>query len=96
VTVKPFTVVDYDAWNRGYMPPSEHVLIDKLAYRGARVQLSTPISREHQIWVVIEGPPLNNKQRKQLRDMVNFWFEDEPEGATKGAEAPPTDTGSVT
>jgi hypothetical protein len=28
------TPVDYDAWNRGYMPPSEHVLIDKLAYRG--------------------------------------------------------------
>jgi hypothetical protein len=54
---KPSTVVDYEAWNRGYMPPSEHVLIDKLSYRGARVQLSTPVSREHQIWVVIEGPP---------------------------------------
>jgi hypothetical protein len=61
------------------MPPSEHVLIDKLAFRGARVQLSTPIGREHQIWVVIEGPPLTNKQRKMLRDMVNLWFEDEPD-----------------
>ena len=76
---RPATVVDYEAWNRGYMPPSEHVLIDKLAYRGARVQLSTPISHKHQIWVVIDGPPLTNKQRKAIRDMVNLWFEDEPE-----------------
>lgn len=76
---KPATVVDYEAWNRGYMPPSEHVLIDKLSYRGARVQLSTPVSREHQIWVVMEGPPLTNKQRKMIREMVNLWFEDEPE-----------------
>jgi hypothetical protein len=28
------SVVDYDAWRKGYMPPSEHILIDKLAYRG--------------------------------------------------------------
>jgi len=91
------SVVDYEAWGRGYMPPSEHVLIDKLAYRGARVQLSTPISREHQIWVVIDGPPLTNKQRKAMRDMVNLWLEDEPEEPAKAAdEAPPTDTGSVT
>lgn len=75
------SVVDYDAWNKGYMPPSEHVLVDKLSYRGARVQLSTPISREHQMWVVVEGPPLSNKQRKAIRDMVNLWFEDEPEPA---------------
>jgi hypothetical protein len=61
------------------MPPSEHVLIDKLAYRGARVHLSTPISREHQIWVVVEGPAMTNKQRKAVRDMVNIWFEDDAE-----------------
>lgn len=92
---KPETVVDYEAWNRGYMPPSEHVLIDKLAYRGARVQLSTAVGREHQIWIVIEGPPLTNKQRKMLRDMVNLWFEDEPEQPSASPETP-TDTGSVT
>lgn len=90
------SVVDYEAWGRGYMPPSEHVLIDKLAYRGARVQISTPISREHQIWIVIEGPLLTNKQRKNLREMVNLWFEDEPEESVKAADTPPTDTGSVT
>lgn len=76
---KPVSVVDYDAWGRGYMPPSEHILIDKLSYRGARVQISTPISREHQIWVVVEGPPMTNKQRKAIREMVNLWFKDEPE-----------------
>lgn len=90
MNTKPATVVDYDAWNRGYMPPSEHVLIDKLSYRGARVQISTPISREHQIWVVVEGPPLNNKQRKAIRDMVNLWFEDEPnEQLGTGSESAP-------
>jgi hypothetical protein len=86
---KPETVVDYEAWNRGYMPPSEHVLIDKLSYRGARVHLSTPISREHQIWIVIDGPPLTNKQRKHLREMVNLWFEDEPEQLGTGSESAP-------
>ena len=90
------SVVDYEAWGKGYMPPSEHILIDKLAYRGARVQLSTIVGREHQMWVVIEGPPLTNKQRKAMREMVNLWFEDEPEEPAKVAEAPPTDTGSVT
>jgi type IV secretory pathway protease TraF len=91
---RPQTVVDYDAWKRGYMPPSENILIDKLAYRGARVQLSTPISREHQIWIEVDGPTLTNKQRKAIRDMANLWFEDEPELATTTPD--PTDTGSVT
>jgi hypothetical protein len=75
------TPVDYDAWNRGYMPPSEHVLIDKLAYRGARVVLSTPLGRDRQMWVVLEGPSLTNKERKHLREMVNLMFEDEDEPA---------------
>ncbi|WGR74356.1 MULTISPECIES: hypothetical protein [unclassified Bradyrhizobium] len=90
MTNRPLSVVDYDAWNRGYMPPSEHVLIDKLAYRGARVHLSTPISREHQIWIVIDGPALTNKQRKAIRDMVNLWFEDEEtEQLGTGSESAP-------
>lgn len=90
------SVVDYAAWDKGYMPPSEHILIDKLAYRGARVQLSTPISREHQIWVVVEGPPMNREQRKKILEIMNIWFEDEPELATTSKETPPTDTASVT
>ena len=92
---KPATVVDYEAWNRGYMPPSEHVLIDKLSYRGARVHLSTPISKDHQIWVVIEGPPLTNKQRKKILEVMKIWFDDESE-EPEAAEPPPTDTRSET
>lgn len=75
---RPETVVDYDAWNKGYMPPSEHILIDKLAYRGARVILSTALSREHQMWFVVEGPPMTNRQRKMLRSIMEIWFDDEP------------------
>ena len=74
------TVVDYDAWDKGYMPPSEHILIDKLAYRGARVALSTWLGGDAQLWVVIEGAkPLTNRQRKLLREMMAMWFEDEQE-----------------
>lgn len=73
------TVVDYAAWEKGYMPPSEHILIDELSYRGARVVLSTSLSREHTMWFVVKGPPLTNKQRKMLRDIMAIWFDDEPE-----------------
>lgn len=81
--------VDYDAWDRGYMPPSEHVLIDKLAFRGAKVHLSTPISRQHQIWVVVEGPAMTNKQRKAVREVMNLWFEDDPDLATPCGDMSP-------
>lgn len=81
--------VDYDAWNRGYMPPSEHVLIDKLAFRGAKVHLSTPISRLHQIWVVIEGPAMTNAQRKAVREVMNLWFEDDPDLTTQRGDMSP-------
>lgn len=47
-------VVDYDAWRRGYMPPSEHVLIDKLAHRGARVKFSAHVT-DTEWWIVSNG-----------------------------------------
>jgi hypothetical protein len=46
--------VDYDAWNRGYMPPSEHILIDALAYRGARVVMSQS-TQNAEVWLVVKG-----------------------------------------
>lgn len=52
---KPNSVVDYDAWKRGYMPPSEHVLIDELSYRGATVNLSSNWGDELGFWVVAKG-----------------------------------------
>lgn len=86
------SVVDYDAWEKGYMPPSEHILIDKLSYRGARVVLSTWLGGDGQVWVVLEGKPLTNKQRKILRDMVALFLGDEdetPQTPLKPAEDEP-------
>ncbi len=37
------SVVNYDAWNKGYRPPSEHELIHALSYEGARVKASSHI-----------------------------------------------------
>jgi hypothetical protein len=31
--------VNYKAWQEGYMPPSEHLLIDALSFRGAKVAI---------------------------------------------------------
>ena len=66
------TVVDYDAWKRGYMPPSEHVLIDQLAYRGARVMMSSDFGDHGAIWIVMRD--INNltpAARKALREIVS-------------------------
>jgi hypothetical protein len=50
------SVVDYDAWNRGYMPPTEHVLIDQLSYRGARVVTMSDWGEQGAWWLVCRGP----------------------------------------
>jgi len=72
------SVVDYDAWEKGYMPPSEHVLIDKLSYRGARVVMSTWLGGDQQLWVVLEGDkPLTQKQRRLMLEMMKIWFDDD-------------------
>lgn len=65
----PIGVVDYDAWRRGYIPPSEHVLIDKLAFRGAKVVFSTMTSRKGQMWIVVEG---DNDLMTTIDDLLEF------------------------
>lgn len=87
---KPETVVDYDAWNRGYSPPSEHVLIDQLAYRGARVVLGCDLGTGGAFWVVMRGKRPNAAVRKAMREMMELVFEDEPE--TPAAESSPLST----
>lgn len=82
------SVVDYAAWDKGYMPPSEHILIDKLAYRGARVVFSTAVSRENQIWVVVEGPALSPVARRMVREFANLWFDDLPSSEPYEYETP--------
>jgi hypothetical protein len=72
---RPETVVDYEAWRKGYMPPSEHVLIDQLAYRGARVIHGSDWGK-FAIWVVMRGTIPNSKVRKAIWEMVHLALED--------------------
>jgi hypothetical protein len=62
---------DYDAWNRGYMPPSEHILIDQLAYRGATVILSSH-STETGYWLVFKGPRIRPRQALAIQQEIEF------------------------
>lgn len=49
------SVVNYDAWSQGYMPPCEHVLIDELSRKdGARVVVSTRAT-DFAYWLVVRG-----------------------------------------
>lgn len=73
---RPLSVVDYDAWNRGYMPPSEHVLIDQLAYRGARVVMSSDWGSYGAVWVVVRGDKIMRPEfRKSLRELLGLAME---------------------
>lgn len=78
---KPETVVDYDAWNKGYTPPSEHVLIDQLAYRGARVVLASDWGEPGAFWIVMRGKRPSPAVRKAMREMLEIMFDEEPETA---------------
>lgn len=60
------SVVDYAAWNRGYMPPSEHILIDELSYRGAKVLMSSS-SSDRGYWLVTKGYENSKELRKIAR-----------------------------
>lgn len=71
----PETVVDYAAWRKGYMPPSEHVLIDQLAYRGARVVLGSDWGN-FGMWVVVRGKTPSREIRKKLMEMIDLALED--------------------
>lgn len=72
---RPETVVDYEAWERGYMPPSEHGLIDQLAYRGARVVLGGDWGN-FGMWVVVRGKTPSREIRKKLMEMIDLALED--------------------
>lgn len=74
--------VDYDAWARGYLPPSEHVLIDALSFRGARVVCSAAYSKENQWWFVVNGkltPEARKLASKTLHMQMEFLEEAAPE-----------------
>lgn len=46
--------VNYKAWQEGYLPPSEHVLIHSLIYDGAKVLTSLRYEK-FCFWVVTRG-----------------------------------------
>jgi hypothetical protein len=83
------SVVDYDAWERGYMPPSEHVLIDQLSYRGARIVMSSDYG-DSAFWLVIRGKTPTGKHNLALRKMIEEWLDgdDAPDGETAEANRP--------
>lgn len=82
------SVVDYEAWKRGYMPPSEHVLIDQLAYRGARVVLGSDWGDGGAFWVVTRNLKLTPKIRKAMHELMDLAFDAQIESAPSN-ELPP-------
>ena len=66
------SVVDYEAWNKGYCPPSEHVLIDQLSYRGAKVVLSFDYG-DQAFWVVIRGKRPTRRFLRQVQDALLMY-----------------------
>lgn len=88
----PIGVVDYDAWNRGYTPPSEHILIDKLAFHGARVVYSMATSMKGQMWIVVEG---GNDLMMTIDDLLEFTeFLRARRNAKKAAKEAPQEVAS--
>lgn len=70
--------VDYDAWNRGYMPPSEHILIDQLAHRGACVVMSSDNGQgKGAIWVVMRDRRVPRKHMRALMVLTLDCLDDD-------------------
>jgi hypothetical protein len=72
--------VDYEEWNKGYMPPSEHILIDQLSFRGARVVMSSDVGQSAW-WVVVRGDM--KRDPKAMRQIY----------APKNPSTPPSEAG---
>lgn len=66
--------VDYEAWGKGYMPPSEHVLIDQLQYRGARIILGSDMG-ETAYWLVMRGPGPKSKQVLAIMKLIEMTLD---------------------
>jgi hypothetical protein len=91
MTTPVLSIVDYDAWRKGYMPPSEHQLVDELSYRGARVVMSS-VHDDFAIWVVCRGGHLPRATRLKLHDAVmesiDFFFEQKKAESYSGQIGP--------
>lgn len=83
------SVVDYAAWEKGYMPPSEHVLIDQLAYRGARVVMSSDFG-DQAYWLVMRGERLHGRRLLTVKNAIDNGL-DNLAGEVATAGEPPTE-----
>jgi hypothetical protein len=79
------SVVDYGAWRKGYMPPTEHILIDQLAYRGARVITMSDWGDRGAVWIVVRGKTLSAATRKQLHALIDMIDQEELEAVCTAA-----------
>lgn len=73
------SVVDYDAWRKGYMPPTEHSLVHELSHGTAQVIMSSTGGKSG-YWLVSKNgklPP--RKDRLLLWKMLEVLSEDEAE-----------------
>jgi hypothetical protein len=61
--------VDYDAAHRGYTPPSEHILIDALQFRDAKVVFSSAVFGT-QYWLVIRGVPVRGRRALAIMQAI--------------------------
>lgn len=91
MTDKPASVVDYEAWNKGYMPPSEHQLIHELSYNGAKVRCASS-GGENGWWLVAKGDAFDDED---MWEMMMFITEKQLARvkklrAEKAASASPT------
>lgn len=73
---QPKTVVDYEAWGKGYTPPSEHILIDQLAYRGALVNTSSNLG-DCAFWLVTRGFKLHGEAQLKLYEILHDFIIEE-------------------
>ncbi len=62
--------VDYEAWAKGYLPPSDHLLIDELMFRGARPIMSSDNGKDGAWWFVIRGKFPGSKTRLAIYKLL--------------------------
>lgn len=84
--------VDYEAWRNGYMPPTEHILIDQLMHRGARVVFGSDMG-DTSYWLVMRGPGPKGKRALAIMQLIEMTLGD-LEDERRAAEAKTAD-GSV-
>jgi hypothetical protein len=80
--------VNYKAWQEGYMPPSEHLLIDALSFRGAKVAFqSSMFGTEY--WLVMKGKPVHGRRALAIINHIDETIMLMAEDAADPADPPP-------